>query len=103
MTLGRPKFMLESKDPMWAQEFSSLASQILSFDNPLRKIQTNKPLHETKTPPPPNPKPTKQQHTKHVWDYLLLLLKAEGKQNRLLHPSLMFKATDSSEVLNRDF
>ena len=50
MTLGRPKFMLESKDPMWAQEFSSLASQILSFDNPLRKIQTNKPLHETKTP-----------------------------------------------------
>lgn len=52
MTLGRPKFMLESKDPMWAQEFSSLASQILSFDNPLRKIQTNKPLHETKTPPP---------------------------------------------------
>ena len=56
MTLGRPKFMLESKDHMWAQEFSSLASQILSFDNPLRKILTNKPLHKTKTHPPPKPK-----------------------------------------------
>lgn len=52
MTLDRPRFMLESKDNMWAQEFSSLASQILSFDNPLRKIQTNKPLLKTKTHPP---------------------------------------------------
>ena len=52
MTLGRPRFMLESKDNMWAQEFSSLASQILSFDNPLRKIQTNKPLFKTNTLPP---------------------------------------------------
>ena len=59
MTLGRPKFMLESKDPMWAQEFSSLASQILSFDNPLRKIQTNKPLHEKNTPPQTQSLPSK--------------------------------------------
>ena len=52
MTLGRPRFLLDSKENMWAQEFSSLASQILSFDAPLRKIQTNKPLLETKTHPP---------------------------------------------------
>lgn len=56
MTLGRPRFMPDSKENMWAQEFSSLASQILSFDTPLRKIQTNKPLLETKTPPPWKPK-----------------------------------------------
>lgn len=66
MTLGRPKFMLESKDPMWAQEFSSLASQILSFDNPLRKIQTNKPLHETKTPPPKPKAYQAKTHKTHV-------------------------------------
>ena len=52
MTLGRPRFLLDSKENMWAQEFSSLASQILSFDAPLRKIQTNKPLLETKTHSP---------------------------------------------------
>ena len=88
MTLRRPRFMLESEGNMWAQEFSSLASQILSFDNPLRKIQTNKPLFKTNTPHPQNPKPTKQKHTKHVWDYPMLLLKTEGKTESPSSPAV---------------
>ena len=68
VTLGRPKFMLESKDHMWAQEFSSLASQILSFDNPLRKILTNKPLHKTKTHPPPQTQSLPSKSTQNTFE-----------------------------------